>query len=246
MKELAKKEVEERSLNILHFLNLGIKKHNTPLSEQLEMILKIYKYVVQNIRPLSNFGLAAEDSSEQVACAESTSGEKKRFEFEKLGQALNSNPGDTASNVILFNYLLYLKGYKSCVVLSESRNQKGKGHLSSLVEVGKDDWYFFDPSLERINFMEDQFGNSEDFSYSWAGLGNSYYSKFYRPISVVREIGDKEEPISSVNVSDESLLRELVESVGNKIPDLTYQDKSITSPESKKIIFSNEEKGRDK
>lgn len=64
MKELVKKEVEERSLDVLHFLDLGIKKNSTPISKQLEMVLKMYKYVVQNIRPLNSFGKSKEDSSE--------------------------------------------------------------------------------------------------------------------------------------------------------------------------------------
>ena len=38
MKEITKKEIEENSLDILHFLDLGIKKYNTPLSKQLEKL----------------------------------------------------------------------------------------------------------------------------------------------------------------------------------------------------------------
>lgn len=235
MKELAKKEVEGRSLDVLHFLDLGIKKYSTPISKQLEMVLKMYKYVVQNIRPLSNFGQSNSDSSEQGNSSESIE-EKREFAFEKLRQALISNPGDTASNVILLNYLLYLKGFKSCIVLSESNNQKGEGHLSNLVEVGKDDWYFFDPSLERINFVEDQFENPEEFSYSWAGLGLKHYSKFYKPVSTIKEVGDNEVPISSYSISDDSLLRELVESVGKTIPDLTYRPIAISKPRNKLFV----------
>lgn len=231
MKELTKKEVEERSLDVLHFLDLGIKKYNTPISEQLEMVLKMYKYVVQNIKPLNSFGQNTQYFSEDSSLQ--TIEEKRTFAFEKIRQALISNPGDTASNVILFNYLLYLKGYKSYIVLSESKNQRGEGHLSSLVEVGKDDWYFFDPSLERVNFVEDQYEVPEDFSYNWAGLGMKYYSKFYRPVSTIKEVGDEEIPISSHNVSEDSLLRELVESIGKKIPDLTYRAKTISIPKER-------------
>lgn len=237
MKELVKKEVEERSLDVLHFLDLGIKKNSTPISKQLEMVLKMYKYVVQNIRPLNSFGQSSESHSD-------ASGEEKRkFAFEKLKQALVSNPGDSASNVILFNYLLYLKGFKSCIVLSESNNQKGEGHLSNLVEVGKDEWYFFDPSLERINYVEDQFENPEEFSYSWAGLGAKHYSKFYRPVSTIKEIGDEEVPISSYSISEDSLLRELVESVGKTIPDLEYRPVLASKPRNKSAV--DKEKGRE-
>lgn len=245
MKELAKKEVEDRSLDVLHFLNLGIKKNNTPIAEQLEMVLKMYKYVVQNIKPISSFGIAEQASSEEVSSSASSSDDKKRFAFEKLRQALISNPGDSASNVILLNYLLYLKGFKSCIVLSESRNQKGEGHLSNLIEVGKDDWYFFDPSLERINFVEDQFGNPDEFSYNWAGLGMNYYSRFYRPIAALKEVGAEERPISSFNVSDEPILREVVESVGKRIPDLSYEPKISTQSEPSEKTYENKEKGRD-
>lgn len=240
MKEFAKKELEENSLDILHFLDLGVKKYNTPVSKQLEMVLKMYKYVVQNIKPLNSFG----QEVPQTTGLSETSEEKRRFAFEKLRQALISNPGDTASNVILFNYLLYLKGFKSCIVLSESNNQKGEVHLSNLVEVGKDSWYFFDPSLERINFVEDQFENPEDFSYSWAGLGMRSYSKFYRPALTIKEVGDQEVPISSYSVSEDSILRELVESVGREIPDLTYVRRPPVL-EQKNKLTPNKEKGRD-
>lgn len=236
MKELVKKEVEERSLDVLHFLDLGIKKNSTPISKQLEMVLKMYKYVVQNIRPLNSFGKPKEDSSEDGE-------DKRKFAFEKLKQALISNPGDSASNVILLNYLLYLKGFKSCIVLSESNNQKGEGHLSNLVEVGKDDWYFFDPSLERINYVEDQFENPEEFSYSWAGLGLKHYSKFYKPVAAIKEVGDQEIPISSYSISDDSLLRELVESVGKTIPDLEYRAMIASKPRNKSAV--DREKGRE-
>lgn len=244
MKELEKKEVEERSLEVLHFIDLDIKKHNTPISKQLEMILKMYKYVVQNIRPVNNLELGNHNFSEEAGLSESSSEERRKFAFEKLRQALISNPGDTASNVILFNYLLFLKGFKSCIVLSESRNQRGEGHLSSLVEVGKNVWYYFDTSLERINFVEDQYGNPEDFSFSWAGLGTNYYSKFYRPLSTVKEIGENELPISSYNVSEESLLRESIESIGRGIPDLSYAGKRSTILQTTNKFWGNE-KGRD-
>lgn len=244
MRELAKKEVEEQSLDVLHFLDLGIKKNNTPISEQLEMILKMYKYVVQNIKPLNTFGQSNQRFSESANQSENSE-DKKVFAFEKLRQALISNPGDTASNVILFNYLLYLKGFKACIVLSESNNQRGEVHLSSLVEVGKDDWYFFDPSLERINFVEDQFENPEDFSYSWAGLGKKSYSKFYKPVSTIKDVGEEELPISAYNISDESILRELVESVGKGIPDLTYTRKPISIPQTRNKLFGDKGKGRD-
>lgn len=225
MKEFAKKEIEKNSLDILHFLDLGIKKYNTPISKQLEMVLKLYKYVVQNIRPQNSASQNVSSIFQSEEPVTQTDLEKKQFEFEKLRQALTCNPGDTASNVILFNYLLYLKGFKSCIVLSESNNRKGEAHLSNLVELGKDNWYFFDPSLERINFIEDQYGNPEDFSYNWAGLGKRNYSKFYRPVVAIRAVGAPEVPVSSYNISEEPILREFVESVGKGIPDLTYSIK---------------------
>lgn len=244
MKEFTKKEIEENSLDILHFLDLGVKKYNMPVSKQLTMVLKMYKYVVQNIRPLNSFGHNTQESDQTTGSSE-TPEEKRKFAFEKLRQALISNPGDTASNVILFNYLLYLKGFKSCIALSESNNQKGEVHLSNLVEIGKDNWYFFDPSLERINFVEDQYENPEDFSYSWAGLGKKSYSKFYRPILTIKEVGEQELPISSYNVSEDSILRELVEQVGKGIPDLTYTRRKTSAPQIKSKMLPNNEKGRD-
>lgn len=243
MKELAKKELEEKSLDVLHFLDLGIKKNNMPFSDRLEMVLKMYKYVVQNVRPINNFGQASKQESEETSSQSSE--DKKRFAFEKLRQALVCNPGDSASNVILLYYLLYLKGFKSSIVLSESKNQKGEIHLSNLVELGKDDWYFFDPNLERINFVEDQFENPEEFSYSWAGLGNKFYSNFYRPLLAIREVGEPEIPISRYNISDDSVLRELVEDVGKKIPDLTYNKKEILTPQVRRKLQADKDKERE-
>lgn len=242
MKELAKKELEEKSLDVLHFLDLDIKKNNMPISKRLEMILKMYKYVVQNIRPLNSFGQGENHGSEEMS---ESSEDKKRFAFEKLRQALINNPGDSASNVILFYYLLYLKGYKSSIVLSESKHQKGEVHLSNLVEVTKDDWYFFDPSLERINFVEDQYENPDDFSYSWAGLGMKHYSKFYRPVLAIKEVGEKELPISAYSISEDSVLRELVDSVGKQIPDLTYRKHDKGVPQVRRKLPEDKEKERD-
>lgn len=128
-------------------------------------------------------------------------------------------------------------------MLSESNNQKGEGHLSNLVEVGKDEWYFFDPSLERINYVEDQFENPEEFSYSWAGLGLKHYSKFYKPVSTIKEVGDEEVPISSYSISDDSLLRELVENIGKTIPDLEYRPMIASKPRNKSAV--DREKGRE-
>ena len=241
MKEITKKEIEENSLDILHFLDLGIKKYNTPLSKQLEMVLKMYKFVVQNIKPVNSFWQETQYTSQSSGESE-TAEEKRRFAFEKLRQALVSNPGDTASNVILFNYLLYLKGFKSCIVLSESNNHKGEVHLSNLVEVGKDNWYFFDPSLERINFVEDQYKNPEEFSYSWAALGNKSYSKFYRPVLTIKEVGEKEIPISSYNVSKDSMLRELVENVGKGISDLSYVKAKVPVTQTQNKTITNKER----
>ena len=89
---------------------------------------------------------------------------------------------------------------------------------------------------------EDQYKNPEEFSYSWAALGNKSYSKFYRPVLTIKEVGEKEIPISSYNVSEDSMLRELVENVGKGISDLSYVKAKVPVTQTQNKTITNKER----
>ena len=108
-----KKLIEDRTMQILRFLNLRVKNSN--IVEQLGIVLRLYKYVVQNIY---------EDSYE-----ESDSQKTKQEEYlNELYKGVLKNPGDQTTNAILLNHLLYMKGFDTHIILAKSK----KGEYNAL------------------------------------------------------------------------------------------------------------------
>ena len=201
-----KKIIENKSMQILRFLNLS--KKNSNIIEQLEIILKIYKYVVQNIHPESKY----EQSN--------ISNTKEEEYLHNLYIGLIDNPGLSVTNSILFKHLLYMKGFESYIILSKSRS--GSLHISNLVKVGKE-FFYFDTTLERSIF-EEQAINEDDMLFCCAALGKEEYSKFYKPFQILLNNFKKNSmKIMPENISEESMPRHLIESIVKIIPNETTE-----------------------
>ncbi len=195
-----KKLIENKSMQVLRFLNLGIKNSN--IIEQLEIILKIYKYVVQNIHPEAKY--------EQ----NNISNTKEEEYLNNLYIGLTNNPGLSVTNSILFKHLLYMKGFESYIILSKSRS--GSLHISNLVKIGKE-FFYFDTTLERSIF-EEQAINEDDILFCCAALGKEEYSKFYKPFQILPNNLKKSSMQMPENICEESMPRTLIDSIVKLIP----------------------------
>ena len=196
-KQEKKKLIENRSMQILRFLNLRVKNSN--IVEQLEIVLRLYKYVVQNIFP-----------EEQVydGVAEST---KQEEYLSNLYKGVMKNPGDQTTNAILFNHLLYMKGFDTHIILARSKN--GTPHVANIARIGKE-YFFFDTTLER-SIYEEQGEN--------AALGKEDFNRFYKPVEVLNDDLDKPAVPFPTAMAEESMPRQLVDSVVKLIPDLSIE-----------------------
>ena len=203
-----KKIIEKKSMDILKRLNLGIK--NSSIVNQLGIILRLYKYVIQNVHEGSNIELSIE------------SGTKEEEYVNGLYCGLTDNPGFQTTNAILLKHLLYMKGFDSYIVLSKSRT--GNDHVSNLAKVGKE-WYFFDTNLERSIYEEN---GGLDLLYCCAALGIDEYSKFYSPIGVLPENLKNNMAKLPSNVAEESMPRTLINSITQDIPDFHFEQNTAS------------------
>lgn len=189
--------IEKKSMQILRFLNLSVKNSN--IVDQLGIILRLYKYVIQNV-------YSEETDIKNVS-------ESKEEEYlNTLYKGITRNPGLQTTDAILFKHLLYMKGFSSHILLSKSRN--GINNVSNLVKIGKE-WYFFDSSLERSIYTE-----QGEVLYCCAALGKEEYYKFNTPIGVLPENLKKTILPLPTTVADESMPRTLIDGVVKNIPDL--------------------------
>lgn len=210
MERLTNKEkekiIEKKSMQILHFLNLSRKNSN--IMDQMGIILRLYKFTVQNIYPENDIKL------------ENKTGTREEEYLNELYKGVVCNSGAPVTNVIFFKHLLYMKGFESDIVLTKTK--RGEPHLANLVKIGNERFYF-DPSLER-SIYEEQGQNHDELLYCCAALGKDEYSEFYNPIGTLpKKLGTQTLPIPS-DVSDESMPRSWIESVTKLIPDLTARD----------------------
>jgi len=198
--ESKKDIIQKKSMQILRFLNLSIKNNN--IVDQLGIILRLYKYVIQNV-------YYGEPETPNV------SGTKEEEYLNALYSGITRNPGLQTTDAILFKHLLYMKGFNSHILLSKSRN--GINNLSNLVKIGKE-WYFFDSSLERSIY-----GEQGEVLYCCAALGAEEYNKFNTPIGVLPE--NLKKPILPLptGIADESMPRTLIDGVVKNIPDLIVE-----------------------
>ena len=195
-----KDAIEKKSMQILRFLNLSIKNSN--IVDQLGIILRLYKYVIQNVyTEETDIKNASESKEEEYLNA--------------LYKGITRNPGLQTTDAILFKHLLYMKGFSSYILLSKSRN--GINNVSNLVKIGKE-WYFFDSSLERSIYTE-----QGEVLYCCAALGKEEYYKFNTPIGVLPENLKKPIVPLPTTVADESMPRTLIDGVVKNIPDLVTE-----------------------
>ncbi len=201
-----KKLIENKTLQILHFLNLTVKNSN--VVDQLGIVMRLYKFVVQNVYP--------EERLKEIKKASTKSEEY----LNDLYRGVMKNPGDQTTNAILLNHLLYMKGFDTHIILARSKNSVP--HVANIARIGKE-YYFFDPTLER-SIYEEQGGNPDDILFCCAALGKDEYSKFYMPVEVLADDLDKPAVPFPTAVADESMPRQLIESVTKLIPDLTIEN----------------------
>ena len=202
-KQEKKKLIENRSMQILRFLNLTVKNSN--IVDQLGIVLRLYKYVVQNVFP---------EEQRFDGKAEST---KQEEYLSDLYIGVMKNPGDQTTNAILFNHLLYMKGFDTHIILARSKN--GTPHVANIARIGKE-YFFFDTTLER-SIYEEQGENPDEMLFCCAALGKEEFSKFYTPVEVLNEDLDKPAVPFPTAMAEESMPRQLVESVVKLIPDLS-------------------------
>lgn len=202
-KQEKKKLIENRSMQILRFLNLTVKNSN--IVDQLGIVLRLYKYVVQNVFP---------EEQSFDGKAEST---KQEEYLSDLYRGVMKNPGDQTTNAILFNHLLYMKGFDTHIILARSKN--GTPHVANIARIGRE-YFFFDITLER-SIYEEQGENPDEMLFCCAALGKEEFSKFYTPVEVLNEDLDKPAVPFPTAMAEESMPRQLVESVVKLIPDLS-------------------------
>ena len=202
-KQEKKKLIENRSMQILRFLNLTVKNSN--IVDQLGIVLRLYKYVVQNVFP---------EEQSFDGKAEST---KQEEYLSNLYRGVMKNPGDQTTNAILFNHLLYMKGFDTHIILARSKN--GTPHVANIARIGRE-YFFFDTTLER-SIYEEQGENPDEMLFCCAALGKEEFSKFYTPVEVLNDDLDKPAVPFPTAMAEESMPRQLVESVVKLIPDLS-------------------------
>lgn len=202
-KQEKKKLIENRSMQILRFLNLRVKNSN--IVDQLGIVLRLYKFVVQNVFP-----------EEQVFDGKAESTKQEEY-LSNLYRGVMKNPGDQTTNAILFNHLLYMKGFDTHIILARSKN--GTPHVANIARIGKE-YFFFDTTLER-SIYEEQGENPDEMLFCCAALGKEEFSKFYTPVEVLNEDLDKPAVPFPTAMAEESMPRQLVESVVKLIPDLS-------------------------
>lgn len=202
-KQEKKKLIENRSMQILRFLNLRVKNSN--IVDQLGIVLRLYKYVVQNVFP------------EEQSYDGKTESTKQEEYLSNLYKGVMKNPGDQTTNAILFNHLLYMKGFDTHIILARSKN--GTPHVANIARIGRE-YFFFDTTLER-SIYEEQGENPDEMLFCCAALGKEEFSKFYTPVEVLNEDLDKPAVPFPTAMAEESMPRQLVESVVKLIPDLS-------------------------
>jgi len=217
MEDLEKKKkkfIFDQSMDILQFINLPIKNSNQ--ADQLFMVMKIYKYVVQNIReghpPILN---------------EESKANYESFYLENLMAAVKNNPGTDITNSILLDYLLYMKGFDSYIVEMKSIN--GFPHVANLVKLG-DEFYYFDATQERMIYTSGKKIMPEEFAFATAALGKDPYERLYSPVRVYPTYNSKVkveqlENFWPSNISRESYYRKFIEEMSLEIPDMTLDPK---------------------
>lgn len=197
--------IREKTRRIIDFLGFYDRKTS---GTELENIIKTYKYVVQNINP-------------NLSYREKHSGLDVNTNYNNiLLVALDNNPGLPTSNNVLFHHLLSGIDVDSYLVLCKS-NSSGEPHVSTLVKI-KNEYYYFDPSLERSIADENAVGTDRPLMLC-AAMGRSDYEKLYNPVQVLRKPGKKSKDTFPKNIADESIAKIIINAINLRLPNLRVQ-----------------------
>ncbi len=197
------KVIDEKTKQIINLL--GVKK-SFRLLNQLASAIKLYKYVFQK-----------SDSSFAKGIPEVKSKDKNDIYLNDLYLGLTHNPGLPATNTIVYKHLLMHSIAESEVVLLRSR-ESGISHLSNIVKLGKE-YYFFDPTLERSIYDDDMWEENRG-TLCCAALGkNDDYFKLYEIVGALPDdMNEQLKPLPE-NIAEESMSKNLVNEIAALIPD---------------------------
>lgn len=205
--------IDEKTKQIISLL--GVKK-SFRLLNQLASALKLYKYVFQK-----------NDSNFAKSISEVKSKNKNDVYLNDLYLGLTHNPGLPSTNTIAYKHLLMHSIAESEVVLLKSKDS-GRLHLSNLVKLGKE-YYFFDPTLERSIFDDDTWGENRG-TLCCAALGkNDDYFRLYDPVGILPDDMNMQLKPLPENIAEESMSKNLVNEIASLIPDYsatTYRNQN--------------------
>lgn len=198
--------IKNRTDEIFDFLQIPNKLPSSG-AEILERCIRIYKYVVQNI-----------DTS--LSEMQPNSNDLDSSYTDELYKGLMQNSGLPTTTSIVLKHLLENAGIESVIVILKSRT--GGKHVSTIVKLEDNKYYYFDPTLERSIF-EEQAGTPEELYLYSAAVGSEEYEKMYKPTKVIASKEQTSEIMN--NMADKSLSKFLVNSISNRLPVLIYANK---------------------
>ncbi len=114
---------------------------------------------------------------------------------------------DNISTALVYNHIL--KELKMDVKCIACNDEDGNYYLTNIVLV-EDDYYYFDPYLEKSIYQEN--GEGIMFDLCCAGLGRKEYEKFFTPLAVFDIDHVMGETIIPSNISNDSLDLEFIDS----------------------------------
>lgn len=201
-------EIKSKTESILKFLNIT---SSTDQMVQLENAMKIHKYISQNSSYTSDI------------MQEKTDYNTNETYLNELYNGLINKRGVCTTDSIVFKHLLSEIGMHGDVVILESK--EGVVHAATLVQLG-DESYYFDTTLERTIF-EQHSNNPEKFLFCWAALGQQEYSQFYTPVGVLPENLNEDLLHMPQNISQGSVSRITIQSIGSQIQNLTFDENAL-------------------
>lgn len=192
--------IEEKTKEILKFLKIS-KKPNC-VSEELDIAIRLYKYVFQNINL---------DLSYKVPKADS----KSEFYANALYQALESNPGLPDTNAVEFKHLLDMAKFENYLVALKVNNT-GNQKIANLVKIGTE-FHYFDISLE---YELHQSCKAKDDMLYYAGLGREEYERAFTPVAVLKDFSNPENNKLPSNIAEESFGIPIIYDISRRYPNL--------------------------
>lgn len=217
-------EIKAKTESILEFLNIT---SSNDQMVQLENAMKIHKYISQNSSYTSDMMQEKTDYNTNEAY------------LNELYNGLINRRGVCTTDSIVFKHLLSEIGMNGDVVILESK--EGGVHAATLVQLG-DESYYFDTTLERTIF-EQYSNNPEKFVFCCAALGQQEYNQFYNPVGVLPENLNEDLLPMPKNISQDSVPKIIIQSVGSQIQNLTF-DENTLDEELENIVAPINEKDK--